>query len=160
MNTHDDLAAIARAAIDANRYLTLGTTEPDQRPRLSPVYFTHVSYRRFYWVSSPLAHHSRNVAGRPAVAIVIFDSTAEIGMGRAVYVDAIATEVSEDELEPACAEAFAAVDTGAHAFTPAELAGGAKLRLYRADATTHELHVPGRDPVHGTGIDRRVPVSP
>jgi predicted pyridoxine 5'-phosphate oxidase superfamily flavin-nucleotide-binding protein len=30
--THDDLAAHARAIIDANRYLTLGTADGDGRP--------------------------------------------------------------------------------------------------------------------------------
>jgi hypothetical protein len=51
----DDLREMARDVIDANRYLTLGTTEPDHRPRLSPVFYTHVDYRDFSWVSSPAA---------------------------------------------------------------------------------------------------------
>ena len=58
MNQPDDLSEMARHVIDTNSYLTLGTTEPDGRPRLSPVYYTHVGYRDFYWVSSPEAHHS------------------------------------------------------------------------------------------------------
>jgi hypothetical protein len=37
--THDDLAAHARAIIDANLYLTLGTADPDGRPWTSLVYF-------------------------------------------------------------------------------------------------------------------------
>ena len=37
--TYDDLAAHARAIIDANLYLTLGTTDADGRPWTSPVYF-------------------------------------------------------------------------------------------------------------------------
>ena len=88
MNRPDDLGEMARHVIDTNRYLTIGTTEPDQRPRLSPVYFTHVDYRDFYWVSSPAAHHSMNIAAHPEIAIVIFDSTASIGQGQAVYVSA------------------------------------------------------------------------
>lgn len=160
MNLPDDLDEMARSIIDTNRYLTLGTTEPDHRPRLSPVYFTHVDYRTFYWVSSPAAHHSGNIAARPAVAIVIFDSTAEIGRGRAVYIGADASIVTEDELPQRCTEAFAHAGPGATRFQPHELSGDAALRLYRANATHHELHVPGRDPVYGVGIDTRREVRP
>lgn len=151
----DDLADRARHVMDANRYLTLGTTEPDNRPRLSPVYFTHVAYRDFYWVSSPGANHSVNIAARPHVAIVIFDSTAPIGQGRAVYIAAQAAQVPDDELPRRCAEAFADTDPDAIRFRPHELSGEATLRLYRAHATGHEVHVPGRDPVYGTGTDTR-----
>src|SRR4051812_42874295 len=113
MNRRNELSEMARRVIDTNRYLTVGTTEPDQRPRLSPVYFTHVGYRDFYWVSSPAAHHSMNIAARPEVAIVIFDSTASIGQGEAVYVSAEASVVADDELPQCCAEAFARVGPGA-----------------------------------------------
>lgn len=160
MNLPEDLDEMARRIIDTNRYLTLGTTEPDHRPRVSPVYFTHVDYRTFYWVSSPAARHSRNIAARPAVAIVIFDSTAEIGRGRAVYIGADASAVTDDELPRRCTEAFADVGPGAKRFQPHELSGDAALRLYRAYATGHEVHVPGRDPVYGTGVDTRREVRP
>jgi hypothetical protein len=40
------------------------------------------------------ARHSRNLAARPQVSIVIFDSHARIGMGQAVYVSAVAEELT------------------------------------------------------------------
>jgi hypothetical protein len=160
MNRSNDLDEMARHVIDTNRYLTLGTTEPDGRSRLSPVYFTHVDYRDLYWVSSPAARHSMNIAARPEIAIVIFDSTAPIGQGQAVYVAAHASIVADDALPQRCAEAFARVDPGAKRFAPHELSGGAVLRLYRARATSHEVHIPGRDPVYGAGVDTRRPVTP
>ncbi|MCW6010798.1 pyridoxamine 5'-phosphate oxidase family protein [Micromonospora sp. CPCC 205371] len=155
-----DLDEMARQVIDANLYMTLGTTDPDRRPRLSPVYFTHAGYRDYYWVSSPDAHHSANIAARPDIAMVIFDSTAAIGEGRAVYVEARAALVADDELAERSAEAFARVAPGAKGFAPQELSGDAKLRLYRARAATRELHIPGRDPQYGSGVDTRRPVSP
>jgi hypothetical protein len=160
LNRPGDLGEMARHVIDTNRYLTLGTTEPGQRPRLSPVYFTHVDYRDFYWVSSPAAHHSMNIAAQPEIAIVIFDSTAPIGQGRAVYVSAQASVITDAELPQRCSEAFTRVDPGAKRFQPHELSGGAILRLYHARATSHEVHIPGRDPVRGTGLDTRCPVTP
>jgi hypothetical protein len=155
-----NLDEMARQVIDSNRYLTLGTTEPDHRPRLSPVYFTHVGYRDFYWVSSPTARHSTNLAERPEIAVVVFDSTAPVGQGRAVYVAAHASVVADDELPRRCAEAFAHVGPGATRFEPHDLSGDAVLRLYHARATGHEVHIPGRDPVHGKGVDTRHPVTP
>ena len=160
MNRPNDLSEMARHVIDTNRYLTMGTTEPDQRPRLSPVYFNHVDYRDFYWVSSPAAHHSMNIAAQPEIAIVIFDSTASIGQGQAVYVSAHASVVADDELPQRCAEVFARIGPGAKRFQPHELSGDAVLRLYRARATSHEVHIPGRDPVYGAGVDTRRPVTP
>lgn len=160
MNLPADLDEMARSIIDTNRYLTLGTTEPGHRPRLSPVYFTHVNYRTFYWVSSPAARHSGNIAARPAIAIVIFDSTAEIGRGRAAYIDADASVVADDELPQSCAEAFAQVGPAAKQFQPHELSGEAVLRLYRAHATNCEVHIPGSDPAFGVGVDTRREARP
>ncbi|HEU4349228.1 MAG TPA: pyridoxamine 5'-phosphate oxidase family protein [Actinoplanes sp.] len=154
------LDGVARDVIDTNRYLTLGTTGSDHRPRVSPVYYTHAGYRTFYWVSSPRSRHSANIAERPQVAIVIFDSTAAVGRAQAVYLDAIAAEAADEELSWRCAEAFAHVGPGAYAFRPDELRGDATLRLYHAHATTIEIHIPARDPEYGTGVDSRRPVVP
>src|SRR5260370_954526 len=49
--TADDLAAHARALLDANGYLTLGTVDPAGRPWTSPVYFAAAGLREFYWSS-------------------------------------------------------------------------------------------------------------
>jgi hypothetical protein len=42
------------------------------------------AYREFFWVSSPDSTHSRNLAGRPDVSIVIFDSSVPISTGQGV----------------------------------------------------------------------------
>jgi hypothetical protein len=161
MDGTDELGERARRVIDANRYLTLGTTEPDHRPRLSPVYYTHVGYRDFYWVSSPEAHHSVNIAARQEIAIVIFDSTAPVGQGKAVYISAKASVIADEDLPAHCAVAFTRTGPdAARSFAPHELNSDADLRLYHARATTYELHVPGSDPKYGTGIDTRRPVTP
>jgi hypothetical protein len=159
MSGHSDLDAMARRVIDANHYMTLGTQDPDGRPRLSPVFYTAARYTDFYWLSSPDAHHSRNVADRPEIEIVIFDSTARVGDGEAVYLAATARAIRDDELEAVCPEAFRTT-AGARRFEPDELRGGASLRLYVARATSCEVHVAGRDPVHGRGVDTRRPADP
>ncbi|GAA2413200.1 hypothetical protein GCM10010191_23620 [Actinomadura vinacea] len=159
MSGTSDLGEMARRVIDTNSYLTLGTSEPDGRPRLSPVYFTHADYRDFYWVSSPTARHSTNIADRPEITFVVFDSTAPIGRGQAVYISAHGSVIAADELPRHCAKAFARMDPEARPFQPHELSGDAELRLYHGHATGHEVHIPGRDPVYGIGVDTRRQVS-
>ena len=153
------LQAMVREVVDGNRYLTLGTVEPEGQPRVTPVYFTHDAYRTYYWVSSPRARHSTNLTRQPAVSIVIFNSSVEPAQTRAVYLDASAAQVPDDELAAACAAAFRSVGRGARAFTPEELSGSARLRLYRAEATSHAVHIRGGDPTYGTGVDTRVAVA-
>jgi nitroimidazol reductase NimA-like FMN-containing flavoprotein (pyridoxamine 5'-phosphate oxidase superfamily) len=152
-----DLAERARKVLAANRYLVLGTVDPAGRPRVSPVWFSMVDHRDVYWLSSPEAHHSRNVAERPDVSMVVYDSTADPGSGAAVYLEATAERVAEDELEQACAEAFEGVDD-ALSFTPESLRAEPFV-LYRARVSAIEVHVRGSDPEHGTGVDRRMPVE-
>ena len=98
-----DLAAHARAIIDANLYLTLGTTDPDGRPWSSPVYFAPVGDREFCWQSATDARHSRHLAQRPHVSMVIFDSTVAPYHGRAVYAVGEARELSGSDLDRALA---------------------------------------------------------
>lgn len=158
MSADPVLDALARRVIDGNRYLTLATLDPDGRPRVSPVYYTHARYSVFYWVSRPQAHHSHNVEQRPDVEIVIFDSTAAIGKGEAVYLSADAEAVPAHELDAACAEAFRNPGA-ARGFTPEELREG-PLRLYVAHARSCEVHVPGGHPTHGRGLDSRQTAHP
>ena len=152
------LDEMARRVIDGNTYMVLGTLDPDGQPRLSPVFYTAARYRDFYWVSVPEAHHSRNVAGRAEIRLVIFDSTLPPGEGEAVYVSATAREVPEAELPDVVGEAFR-TDAGTQ-FTREELSGDARLRLYVARATAYEVHVPGRHPTHGRGYDSRQAADP
>lgn len=152
-----DLDRAAGERLAAARFLVLGTVDPDGRPRVSPVWFSLVDRRRVYWLSSPEAHHSRNLGRHPEVSMVAFDSEADPHTGQAVYLDATAEQVPDAELDAACAEAFAGVEP-ALAWDRARLADS-PLVLWRATITHAEIHVRGSDPEHGTGVDRRVPVQ-
>ena len=92
-----DPAETARAIIDGNLYMVLGTVDDRGRPWTSPVYYAPQRYRDFYWVSRPDALHSRNLAARPDVSIVIFDSSVPIGTGQGVYMTAVAAELTGTE---------------------------------------------------------------
>ena len=157
MNGNPELDALARRVVDSNHYMTLATQELDGRPRLSPVYYTCARYSDLYWLSSPEAQHSRNLREHPDVEIVIFDSTAPVGAGEAVYLAAGARAIRDDELETVCPEAFRTT-AGARRFTPEEVRGSL-LALYVAHARSCEVHVPGRHPVYGRGVDTRQPAA-
>lgn len=152
-----DLAALAREQLAGNRFLVLGTVDPSGRPRVSPVWFSMVDHEDVYWLSSPGAHHSRNIADRPEVSLVVFDSRADPHTGQAVYLEATAARVPDEELAEACTAAFRGVAEEL-SYTPETLAEQPFV-LYRARVTAAEVHVRGRDFGDGTGSDQRVPVS-
>jgi nitroimidazol reductase NimA-like FMN-containing flavoprotein (pyridoxamine 5'-phosphate oxidase superfamily) len=131
-------AELARRIIDANSYLTLGTADAGGRPWATPVWFAADRYTDFIWVSRPGTRHSRNIAARPDVGIVVFDSTVPIGQGQAVYAEAVAAQVPPSEVEAAMA-IFSArtVADGGGPWEVAEVVGEAQFRLYRARATAH-----------------------
>ena len=136
--TTQDPAATARAIIDANLYMVLGTVDDRGRPWTSPVYYAPERYRDFYWVSRPDALHSRNLAARPDVSIVIFDSSVPIGTGQGVYITAAATELTGAEREePVRVFSRRSLEHGGAEWTVADVEPPAELRLYRASATAH-----------------------
>jgi nitroimidazol reductase NimA-like FMN-containing flavoprotein (pyridoxamine 5'-phosphate oxidase superfamily) len=131
-----DLAVLAREIIDANRYMTLATADGDGRPWAAPVWFAHDGYTDFLWVSRPETRHSRNLAGRPELAIVIFDSTVPVGAARAVYVEALAEELDGAEREQGIAVYSRRSQAhGAGRWGVADVIAPAQLRLYRAKAS-------------------------
>ena len=152
-----DLAELARSTLASNRFMVLGTVDSSGRPRVSPVWFSLVDHHDLYWLSSPDAHHSRNIEERPEVSIVVFDSKADPHTGQAVYLEATAARVPESELGQACVEAFEGVDEEL-TFTP-ETLQNEPFVLYRARVTAAEIHVRGRDFGDGSGSDQRVPVA-
>jgi nitroimidazol reductase NimA-like FMN-containing flavoprotein (pyridoxamine 5'-phosphate oxidase superfamily) len=158
VSEHPDLDAMARRVIDANHYMTLATVDDDGRPRLAPVYYTCARYSDFYWVSSPRATHSRNIGERPQVEIVIFDSTAQVGEGEAVFITGSANDVADESRADLWAEAFRSVG-GGRQFTPGEL-DERGLRLYVAHAGEVEVHVAAGHPLHGRGFDSRQRADP
>ena len=162
--TYDDLAAHARAIIDANLYLTLGTTDADGRPWTSPVYFAPAGDRRFYWMSATDARHSRHLAERPQVSMVIFDSTVPPYHGRAVYAVGEARELSGTDLDRAL-EAYPRPDgQGATPVTRSEVTAPAVYRLYQATVSDMWILCPREPrqpcPLHGLARDHRARVTP
>lgn len=131
-----DLNDVARAVLDTNLYMTLGTADEAGTPWVSPVYYVAAGYREFYWASRPEAVHSRNLAMRPSLSIVIFDSRVPVYQGRAVYVEAVAEQLTGAELDAGIEIYNApAAARGASLFERTDLQAPAPHRLYRATAS-------------------------
>src|SRR5262245_6963785 len=133
--------------------MTLGTADETGRPWVSPVYFAPDGYRELYWLSSPDAQHSRNVAVRPEVFAAVFDSRAAIGQGQAVYMAATAAELTAADLEHGI-EIFSRVSVGhgARAWSLGDVQA-AGLRLYRAVVSDHWVLDPEERPDRRTQVD-------
>jgi hypothetical protein len=138
MSAASPAAQTVSGIIEASRYLVLATADTAGRPWSSPVYFAHIGFTEFFWVSSPDATHSRNIAVRPEVGIVVFDSQAAIGTGQGVYMSAAAKLLEDDETARGI-EAFSrrSLAHGGGEWTSKDVRPGTGLRLYQATADSH-----------------------
>jgi hypothetical protein len=161
--TQEDLPAVARAIIDANVYMTLGTADADGRPWVSPVFYACWDYREFYWMSSLEATQCRNIAVRPEVSIVIFDSQITVGEGQAVYMSAVAEQVPDDEIDRGVEIYPGPPERDARPITAEQVRPPGLYRLYRATVTRHSVLCPLSSsrpcPEHGRTSDHRTIVT-
>ena len=132
-NETEELEAIARSIVDSNRYMTLATADEHGSPWAWPVWYAPVGYREFLWVSSPEARHSRNLAARAELAIVIFDSH-QAGGWNALYMVAVADELSDVD-EGIQIYSRHGEAQGLRAWTRDDVVHPARRRLYRATAS-------------------------
>jgi nitroimidazol reductase NimA-like FMN-containing flavoprotein (pyridoxamine 5'-phosphate oxidase superfamily) len=143
-----DFSGMARAIIESNRYMVLGTADEAGVPWVTPVWFAQSAFRRFIWVSSPDRRHSANVVVRPEVSIVIFDSTVAEGDARAVYMAGRAEQVPGADL----ARDIARFDAASRAqgpvrrWTAEDVLAPAPYRLYRATVSRHWVLDPDSSP--------------
>jgi hypothetical protein len=148
--TTDPNVELARTIVEANAYMTLATADAEGTPWASPVWFAHDDHRDFLWVSRPGARHSRNIAGRPDVGIVIFDSTVPEGQGQAVYLSARAAEVESPVDDAIAVFSRRSVERGGDPWGAADVTGDVQFRLFRASVVEafvldgHDQRVPVR----------------
>lgn len=142
-----------RDIIETSRYLVLATADATGRPWSSPVYFAPIGLTEFFWLSSPEATHSRNIAVRPEVGIVIFDSQAPIGTGQGVYMSATARFVDPDQTARGI-EVFSrrSVAHGGDRVTSEDVRPGTGLCLYQATADSHSILARDGQPDHRIAV--------
>jgi hypothetical protein len=159
-----DVDAHARMIIDQNLYVTLGTADPEGTPWVTPVYFATADYAEFYWTSDESAAHSRNIARRPQVSMVIFNSQVPAYHGRAVYLSATATELAGRDLDRGLGVYPGLASRGGTTVELADVTAPSPWRLYRATVTDAYVLCPREPrqpcPLHSMAVDHRTPVVP
>lgn len=85
----------AKRILKSNNYMTLATAI-DNKPWSTPVFYAYDEHYNFYWYSRKDTWHSLVIKENNKVAASIF-GVADEGFG--VYLEGIASEVREDELE-------------------------------------------------------------
>ncbi len=131
-----DVRGHARALLDANSYVVLGTADADGNPWVTPVWFAPDGLDRLYWASWPASRHSRLIERRPDVAVTVFDSSVEPNEGAAFYATAHARQCPEEHLDEGL-QVFnrRAAAQGIGRFSRTRVTGQARLRLYVATFT-------------------------
>lgn len=125
----------ARELISANRYMTLATADESGRPWISPVWFAPDD-GGFLWISRPESRHSRNLLGRPELALVIYDSTARPAERQALYVEAVAEQLDGERRDAAVARySEHSVADDLEPLSVESISEGAPFRMYRAAVT-------------------------
>ena len=142
----DERLRVLRSVIDANRFMTLATADEQGTPWASPVWFARRDERRFLWASRPTTRHSRNIAARPDVAIVIYDSRTTPDERQAVYIEATATQLEGEDLDSGLS-AFSreSLSQGLSEWPRERVTGPAGFRLYQATATGWFILADGPD---------------
>ena len=151
-----DLGGMAKNIIDTNMYMVLGTADESGRPWVTPVYFACMEYKEFYWMSSPEVRHSRNIAVRPQISIVVFDSQVSVGAGQAAYMSALAEELTGIDLDRGLniynGRFSNPADHGVRVIKPEDVQAPALYRLYRAIASEYWVLDPAGHPDHRTPL--------
>jgi len=124
----EDLEAIARSIVDESRFMALGTADGAGTPWVSPVWYAPASYRDYIWVSRQDTRHSRSIARRPEVAVVIYDSHRPGGWA-AIYMTGTAAEIQDVDGALAVFNRTSAAH-GLRPWSGAEVSAESEYRLY------------------------------
>ncbi|WP_161632134.1 pyridoxamine 5'-phosphate oxidase family protein [Nakamurella lactea] len=152
--TTQESTQAAGDVVEANKYLVLATATPGGTPWVTPVYFAHDDFASFWWVSRPLARHSRLISMNPQVAITVFDSSVPVGRAAAVYAEAWAAQCSDSDARREIGSySERSQQHGNRPWTVDDVSGDAEFRLYRA--RTARLWLLADD----GGPDHRIPIA-
>lgn len=113
-------------------YVTIASVSSANEPWNTPIYSAFDNDGNFYWASSPLAQHSRNIDANGKAFLAIYDSTVPEGAGEGVYVEARAAAL-DDKTEYDQAMALMARRTGKQLGPETERLLNERIqRVYRA----------------------------
>ena len=129
----------AKAIIHENKYMVLATSDKENKPWASPVFFAHDEKYNFYFISSMNSRHAKNISANPNVGIAIFDSRQKMGHTEGLQIEAAAWQVGKNSLDKAiehyCMKAFPNSGPGlspSERYNPNEYIEPYDLRFFKA----------------------------
>ena len=146
----------AKKIIAEHLYMTVATSSVDGEPWISPVFYASDDQYNLFWVSNKGARHSKYIRANSRVAIVIFNSIADMEDVDAVYVEAHALELS-DTADIAHGMAVLAPRVQKEEFLvkhESQVTGDAVWRIYRA-APQVVSKLADAEYINGQYVDRR-----
>jgi uncharacterized protein YhbP (UPF0306 family) len=150
----------AKQIIEEHLYMTVATSSVEGEPWISPVFYAFDEHYNLFWVSNKDARHSQLIGANPRVAIVIFNSIAEIEDVDAVYIEATAAELAQPgDIQHAMKvlaprvlkDEFLVKDES-------QVTGEAVWRIYRAVPHSVSKLTAG-EYINGQYVDRREPIQ-
>lgn len=143
----------AQSILNRIKYATLATVDADGNPWNAPVYFIYNEDYNLYWASVTQSQHSQNIKANGKVFIVVYDSTVPWSTDTGVYIEAVASEVTDPQvLAKACQLRKARVPEANQ--PPEAFMGDSPRRIYCAKPQHIWLNT--GDKVDGHFIDTRV----
>lgn len=136
-------------------YTTIATTCPDGTPWNSPIVSYFDDDLNLYWASWTRNQHSLNIAGNPNIFAVVFDSSAPLGQGEALYFQMKTRKLENPDDIEAAKKIYLdryGEDTCRHPF-----AGTCPRRVYRAEPIKVWSNIDGARGAHF--VDVRVPMA-
>ena len=89
-----DLNKLARKIVEDNQYMTLGTSDADGSPWVSPVVYAHDKNWNLYFISIPGSRHCQNIKVNNRVSVAIFDSQQSVGEGVGLQIEGVVEKTS------------------------------------------------------------------
>jgi uncharacterized protein YhbP (UPF0306 family) len=150
----------AKKIISENIYATVATSDKDNNPWISPVFFAFDSRHNLYWVSNKEARHSQNIRENLKVAIVVFNSQAKEGDGDAVYFECEASELTDESELASAIEIYneRATQKDFRVKNVASVSGDNLWRVYKAVPISISKLSDG-EVVNGQYVDKRFEIS-
>lgn len=137
-------------------HVTIATATSDGRPWNSPVFFGYDDALNLFWTSAIEAQHSKNIRGNGRAFLVVYE--AGVYPTRAVYIDALAVELSDAGEVRRCFEYYEA-RLNDPSFSSDMFLGDSVSRMYRAVPRRVWLHDKEVFSEEGHYIDVRVELN-
>ncbi len=117
-----------------NLYMTLATVSSDGQPWSTPVFYAIDDDYNLYWYSRKDTRHSQNIKEINKISASIFAVSGE-DKGVGIYIEGIATELIEEELDHAAntyaAKAASNEEEKAQLTTTRDFLDDSPLRMYK-----------------------------